>query len=154
MPKGYKVIITDTSCFSLLLKLNALDLLRQLSQEVVTTPEIAEEFDHPLPVWVIVKKVINISLQQEFLNYVDLGEASAIALASEIAYDFIILDDAEARKFAEKKGMAVKGTIGLLLIAKKTGFIPLLKPYFDQIQRTNFRVSQTILDLVLRDAGE
>jgi predicted nucleic acid-binding protein len=154
MPKRSKVIITDTSCFILLLKLNAIDLLNQLFSEVVTTPEIATEFTHPLPQWVIVKSVRNIALQKEFLNHVDPGEASAIALASEMDCDFIILDDSAARKFAEQLGLTVKGTIGLLLIAKKSGLIPLLKPYFDSIQQTNFRISQPILDRVLKDAGE
>jgi len=154
MPKGYRVIITDTSCFSLLYKLNALDLLNELFNEVVTTPEIAAEFTHQLPNWVLVKDVVNKALQKEFLNHVDSGEASAIALASEIPYDFVVLDDAAARKFAEGLGLTVKGTIGLLLIAKKSGLIPLLKPYFDTIQQTNFRIAQNILDQVLIEAGE
>jgi predicted nucleic acid-binding protein len=154
MPKGYKIIITDTSCFSLLRKLDALELLRKLFSQVITTPEIAIEFGDPLPDWVIVKTVTNTSLQEEFSREVDKGEASAIALAAEITYDFIILDDADARKFAENLGMSVKGTIGLFVIAKNRGFIPLLKPYFDQIQQTNFRISSAILERVLRDAGE
>lgn len=154
MPKECKAIVTDTSCFSILHKINALDILHELFPVVVTTPEIAGEFDHPLPSWVIVETVKDKSLQEEFLRYVDLGEASAIALASEIAYDFLILDDAEARAFAEKLGMNVKGTIGLLLIAKKKGVIPLLKPYFDLIQQTNFRISKSIIDRVLRESGE
>jgi predicted nucleic acid-binding protein len=154
MPKGYRVIITDTSCFSLLFKLNALDLLNQLFAEVITTPEVVAEFRHQLPNWVLIKQVVNKSLQKEFLDHVDPGEASAIALASEMPCDFIILDDAAARKFAEELGLTVKGTIGLLLIAKKSGLIPLLKPYFDSIQQTNFRIAQNILDRVLKDAGE
>ena len=153
-PKGYKVIITDTSCFSLLRKLDALDLLQQLFPVVVATPEIAAEFGHPLPAWVVVQAVKNNSLQAEFTRHVDLGEASAIALASEIDYDFLILDDADARKFAEKLGLVVKGTIGLLVIAKNKGLIPLLRPYFNLIQQTNFRISQSIIERVLRDAGE
>ncbi|GAA3959801.1 DUF3368 domain-containing protein [Mucilaginibacter dorajii] len=154
MPKECKVIITDTSCFSLLYKLNALELLHQLFRTVITTPEIAAEFNAELPDWVIIQTVVNRSLQQEFLQYIDPGEASAIALASEIPFDFLILDDSDARRFAEKLGMPVKGTIGLLLIAKNRELIPLLKPYFDLIQQTNFRIAQTILDKVLRDAGE
>jgi predicted nucleic acid-binding protein len=150
MQKGYKVIITDTNCFSLLYKLNALELLQQLFSEIIATPE----FDQPMPNWVIIKTVKNTSLQEEFKRHVDLGEASAIALASEIKYDFIILDDAEARRFAENLGMPVKGTIGLLVIAKNRGIIPALKPYFDIIQQTNFRISKAVLERVLKDAGE
>ncbi|MBC7401369.1 MAG: DUF3368 domain-containing protein [Mucilaginibacter sp.] len=154
MPKGYKIIITDTSCFSLLRKLDSLELLQKLFPAVITTPEIATEFGDPLPDWVIVQPLTNISLQEEFSHHIDKGEASAIALASEIIYDFLILDDADARRFAEQLGMPVKGTIGLLVIAKDKGIIPLLKPYFDLIQQTNFRISPAILARVLKDAGE
>jgi predicted nucleic acid-binding protein len=154
MPKKYKVIITDTSCFSLLQKLGALHLLQQLFPVVITTPEIAREFKHPLPSWVTIQSVVNQSLKHQFMQYIDIGEASAIALASEISFDFLILDDSDARKFAEKLGMPVKGTIGLLVIAKNKDLIPLLKPYFDHIQQTNFRIAQSLLDTVLRDAGE
>lgn len=154
MPKGYSVIITDTSCFSLLQKLDALDLLHQLFPVVITTPQIASEFRYPLPDWVIIRPVANVALQNEFLNFVDYGEASAIALASEITFDFLIIDDGHARKFAEKLGMLVKGTIGLLVIAKSKGLIPALRPYFEQIQQTNFRIAKSLIDSVLREAGE
>jgi len=54
-----------------------------------------------------------------FNKYVDEGEASAIALASEIACDYLILDDAADRRLAIKLNMPVKGTAGVLLTAKQ-----------------------------------
>jgi predicted nucleic acid-binding protein len=154
MPESSKIIITDTSCFSLLRKLDALELLNQLFSDIITTPEIAAEFRFPLPEWVTIQKVTNKILQEEYLKFLDPGEASAIALAAEIAYDYLVLDDNDARKFAEKLGLPVTGTIGLLVLARNRGFIPLLKPYFDRIQQTNFRISAALLERVLRDAGE
>lgn len=154
MPESSKVIITDTSCFSLLRKLDALEILHRLFSGVITTPEIAAEFKFPLPAWVQVREVSNKSLQQEYLEFIDPGEASAMALAAEIPYDYLILDDAGARRFAEQLGLPVKGTIGLLVIAKNKGLIPLLKPYFDRIQQTNFHIAAPVLERVLRDAGE
>jgi predicted nucleic acid-binding protein len=121
---------------------------------VFTTPEIAAEFKFPLPNWVEVREVSNKSLQQEYLKFIDPGEASAIALAAEIPYDYLILDDADARRFAEKLGLPVTGTIGLLVIAKYQGLILLLRPYFDRIQQTNFHISAALLERVLRNAGE
>lgn len=155
MPRNSKIIITDTSCFSVLRKLDALELLHELFSTIVTTPEIAAEFRFPLPGWVSVLEVSNKALQEEYLRFIDRGAASAIALAAEIPYDFLILDDAEARRFAEKLGLAVTGTIGVLVLAKNRGLIPLLKPYFDRIQQqTNFHISAALLARVLRDAGE
>ncbi len=154
MHKSSKIIITDTSCFSLLRKLGALELLPSLFAKVITTPEIAAEYKFPLPAWVEVKAVKDETRKQQYLEYIDLGEASAIALASEIEHNYLILDDGDARRFAENLGLKVIGTIGLLIIAKNNGVITSLKHYFDLIQQTNFRISSSILERVLREAGE
>jgi predicted nucleic acid-binding protein len=135
------IVITDTSCFVLLEKINALPVLHKLFTKVLTTPEIAKEYGIPLPEWVTIQPVSNTSLQQQFIQYVDLGEASAIALASEINCDYLILDDIAARKFASKLGLPVKGTIGVLLYAKQKGIIPKFRPYLELVQQTNFRLS-------------
>ncbi len=148
------VIITDTSCFILLEKINALHILNDLFFSVLTTPKIAGEYGKPLPEWVIIKPVTNLQRQQQFSQHIDAGEASAIALAAEIDCDYVILDDIAARKFAEKLGLRVKGTVGVLLLAKQTGVIPLLRPYIDLIQKTNFRLSQQLAIQFIQAADE
>ena len=154
MLKEYKVVITDSSCFIILQKINAIHLLNDLFAVVITTPEIAGEYGFSLPDWVVIQSVTNLSLQENFKKSVDPGEASAIALATEIDYDYLIIDDLEARKFAEKLGLNVKGSVGVLLSAKQKGFIPLIRPYLDMIQQTNFRISAKIIQNVLKAAGE
>ncbi len=153
-PKKFNILIADTTCLIVLQKINFLDLLKQLSHTVLATPEIAAEFGAGMPEWIIIQSARYIELQNEINKHLDLGESSAIALASEINYDFLLIDDAEARKFAERNGLKVKGTLGMLLLAKNNGVIKLLKPYFDRIQQTNFRISQKILDNILHKAGE
>ncbi|WP_394339448.1 DUF3368 domain-containing protein [Mucilaginibacter auburnensis] len=39
-------------------------------------------------------------------------------------------------------------------MAKNNEVITLLRPYFDRIQQINFRISSSILERVLREAGE
>jgi predicted nucleic acid-binding protein len=148
------VVITDTSCFVLLEKVNAFPILYSLFATIITTPEIAKEYGNALPVWVIIQKVNNKALQHEFNQYIDPGEASAIALASEITCEHLIVDDMAARKFAEKLGLPIKGTVGVLLMAKQKGVIPLLRPYLDLIQQTNFRLSQKLVEQFIKDADE
>jgi predicted nucleic acid-binding protein len=152
-PPGNKIVITDTSCFVLLEKIDALAILHQLFATVLTTPEIKKEYGDPLPEWVIIQSS-NQSLTEEFSQYVDQGEASALALAAEIFCDYIILDDMAARKLAEKLGLPIKGTVGVLLYAKQKGVIPLLRPYLDLIQQTNFRLSNQLAEQFIKDAGE
>lgn len=154
MQKSSKVIVTDSSCFIILQKINALFILKELFQFVLTTPEGQIEFGYPLPSWVIVESVTDKSLLKKYNQFVDRGEASAMVLAREVNSDYIILDDKEARKFAEKLGLNVKGTMGILLIARQKELIPSLKHYLDLVQLTNFRVSKAIIEGLLKDAGE
>ena|ERR1700757_2800655 len=124
------VVITDTSCFIILDKIKATYLLNELFTKVITTPEVAVEYGSPLPDWVDIQQVKNITLQNELALIIDAGEASAIALASEIYCDYLLTDDLAARKFAELRGFRVKGSAGLLLYAKQQGVIQFIRAHF------------------------
>jgi predicted nucleic acid-binding protein len=81
---------------------------------------------------------------------VDAREASAIALAAENQPSLLIIDDLKGRKLAQKLNLHVTGTLGLILAAKKEGIIPLIKPIFDKIQSTNFRIAPHLLESILK----
>jgi predicted nucleic acid-binding protein len=149
-----KIVITDASCFILLDKIAALSILHELFRLVLTTPEIAAEYRKRLPSWVEVRAVVNRDLLYTYAETIDIGEASAIALAQEIQADLLILDDAAARKFAENLKLQITGTIGVLLSAKQNGVISEVRPYLDKIQRTNFRLSPSLISRVLKASGE
>ena len=150
----FNAIITDTSCFILLDKIEALSLLNSLFSNIVTTPEIAAEFGKSLPGWVQIKSVQNKQKQALLEENVDKGEASAIALALETPSSLLIIDDLKGRKLALSLNLLHTGTLGILILAKKKGIIPLLRPYLSRIQSTNFRLSQTLIDEILQQAGE
>lgn len=154
MLPGYRIVIADTSCFILLDKINALDVLYLLFNKVVTTAEIAAEFGKPLPEWVIINQVSDKQYHSILELEVDKGEASAIALALESKPSLLILDDLKARKLADKLMLEYTGTLGLFLKAKESGKILQIKPFLEKIQATNFRFSQKIFDEILTIAGE
>jgi len=85
---------------------------------------------------------------------IDKGEASAIALALETSENIIILDDWKARKLAERLGLSVTGTLGVIIKAKNNGIIPTIKPYLDKIRETNFRISEELEQIALKEANE
>jgi predicted nucleic acid-binding protein len=147
-------VITDTSCFILLDKIDAFPILRSLYQNVITTPEIAGEFGKPLPDWIHVKSVENKELQNSYLEKVDIGEASAIALAMELSSPLLILDDLKGRKLASQLNLKYTGTLGVLILARQKGIIPLLKPYFEKIKETDFRIAPDLLQKILEELGE
>ena len=149
-----KIVITDASCFITLDKIDGMHLLHSLYRQVLTTPEIAAEFGKRLPEWVEVKAVLNRDLLYNYAETVDIGEASAMALASEIHADLLIIDDAEGRRFAKKLELNITGTVGVILSAKLNGVIPTVKPYIHKIQQTNFRISDWLTSQILADAGE
>ena len=148
------LVITDASCLIILNNIGYLELLPQLFDIVITTPEIAREYGEAVPEWLKVIAVTNHSLEDELALIVDPGEASAIALAHEIEIDYLVTDDLQARKLAVKLGLTIIGTLGILLKAKQKGLIELLKPVLEQIVKTNFRTTAVLIENVLRDAGE
>jgi hypothetical protein len=46
------------------------------------------------------------------------GEAEAIALATDLKADIVLIDEQEGRQLASKTGLAVTGILGILLRAK------------------------------------
>jgi predicted nucleic acid-binding protein len=82
------------------------------------------------------------------------GEASAIALALELDDCTIILDDHKARRLADRLGLNVTGTLGVIIKAKRMGVIGSIRPLLDAIRNTDFRLSEGLEAEALREAGE
>ena len=150
----YSIVITDTSCFITLDKIGAFEILRQTFKHVITTPEILQEFGPGLPGWIEIRPVKDTIIQNIFKESVDEGEASAIALAIETSNSILIIDDLKARKLASKMALPFMGTLGLLVKAKEFGVIPEVGSYIEKIQSTDFRVSKSLVDIVLQKTGE
>lgn len=149
-----RILIADTSCLIVLTKIGELDLLRQVYGSISTTPDVASEYGEALPTWVEVASVQDSYKQLLLEMQLDKGEASAIALALEMPGSTLILDDYKARKVAHRLGLALTGTIGIVVKAKLKGIIPSIKPLLVKIKQTNFRVSAELELQALREAGE
>lgn len=87
------VVISDASCLIVLSKIGELELLYLLYGQVYTTPEIEREFGEDLPSWIIVETVQDKACQKSLETTLDVGEASAIALAIQKTDSLVILDD-------------------------------------------------------------
>lgn len=150
----HKAIISDTSCLVLLEKIGEIDILKKLFGQVLTTPEVASEFQLPLPNWIVVEEAKDKNYQTIIEATVDRGEASAIALAIEKENCLLILDDLKARNFAQQLGITITGTFGVLVDAKLSGHIRELRPILNKIKLTNFRMSTDLETQILKRAGE
>jgi len=149
-----ELIICDTSCLILFDKINKLDLLRRCYSNIYITPEIAEEFGKALPAWIKVKEAGNQALHQTLTQILGQGESSAIALTFDLPNTLIALDDLKARKVAKSLNLKITGRLGILIKAKEQGYIEKLLPILNQVQQTDFRISENIIRKILATVGE
>jgi predicted nucleic acid-binding protein len=84
----------------------------------------------------------------------DKGEATAISLAAEYENSLLIIDEIKGRKTAKEMGISVTGSLGVLIAAKTKGHIQTVKPLIGKIQKTNFHISEELIDQVLKKVNE
>jgi predicted nucleic acid-binding protein len=150
MPPNFfdKIIISDTSCLIALTNAGNLDILHQVCQTVFVTPEIAAEYGEDLPGWITVTPVRDSEKTRLIQKNLDPGESSAIALALETREPLLILDDAQARSFALELGLAITGTLGILIAAYRQGIIADLNPVIASLKACDFRLPRDLPDIL------
>jgi predicted nucleic acid-binding protein len=144
-----KYVIANASVLIVLDKIEQLNLLKRIYQNIYTTPEIAEEYGNPLLDWIIIESVKDKKYQKVIEMHVDKGEASAIALAIEHGGSLLILDDLRARKLAKRLGLIFTGTLGVINKAKSIGVIDKIKPIIEKLKSTDFRISEKVVEALL-----
>ncbi|GAK56406.1 hypothetical protein U27_03368 [Candidatus Vecturithrix granuli] len=85
---------------------------------------------------------------------IDAGEAEAIQLAVEQKADLLLIDDRKGRKAAQKRGVSVIGTGGVLVAAKKAGLLDAVAPVLNALSLAGYRLSPALCEQILRLAGE
>jgi hypothetical protein len=157
--------VVNTSPLVFLGNLQRLELLRQEGREVyiprAVAEEVAEKPDAAVQAvqaacttWLQMRDVADrtaVNLVQAALHR---GEAEAIVLATELQAAWLVMDDQDARRFADRCGLRTVGTLGILLAAKQSGRIPSLRPEIERRQAIGFRVNPRLLTAVLQNAGE
>ena len=72
----------------------------------------------------------------------DRGETAAILLVAEsFRADLILIDERIGRKVVRERGLAVRGTLGMLVEARQRGWIPALRPARDALVAEGFRIA-------------
>lgn len=146
----HKIVISDTSTLILFQKIGEFNLLNKVYGELITTPEMAEEFGEKLPDWIKIQVVSDKKYQDFLETQVDYGEASAIALAIEYDDVLLLLDDLKARKLASQLKFKITGTLGIIHKARQMSIIDKVKPLIDRLLSTDFRVSENIIKEILK----
>jgi predicted nucleic acid-binding protein len=145
-------IVVDSTCLIGLERIGALDLIPSLFDPVFVPPAVADEFGAMLP-WFSVVPPSDQALLNALGMLVDAGETEAIALARELGLK-IVLDDRRARNVAERMGLPVLGTLGLLVQAKRAGLVAAVGPLLEHLESLGFHMSTGLKEEALRLVGE
>jgi hypothetical protein len=156
------IIISDTSAITNLFQVGYLEILRDLYGEITVTPGVRREFyriEEQQNIlkdtdWIKTAYPKNDILINELLESLDLGESESIALAIELDADYLIIDEFEGRKIADKLGIKIVGLLGVLILAKKQGLIIQIKPVVDKLLKAGFRLNKKLVNKVLIALGE
>ena len=160
--------VSNTSPISNLASIGRLELLQSQFSELWIPDAVAEELAaHPDPVaramiqnairesWIRIGAPKDSGLLRLLLLQLHRGEAEAIALATDLKADLVLMDEQEGRQLASKTGLAVTGVLGVLLRAKRAGEIAALKPEVDLLRtKAHFFVSPALEKKILAAAGE
>lgn len=154
------LVISDTSPLNILVRIDQVNIMPSLFGQVWVPPVVVEELSHAgtpqvvrdwmatRPSWL---KVQAPAIIDERIP-LDAGERAAICLARELKADLLLLDDQKARRFAQREGLPITGTLGILELAAAQGLLTLSETV-QRLQATDFRLANYLLEEALeRDA--
>ena len=160
-----RLVVADTSPINYLILIGEIGLLRQLYSRVAIPQEVFRELSsenappfvvswiqNP-PDWLDVRSAPSELVLSEtaFAAGLGAGEVGAIRLALMEQDSLLLIDELRGREAARNFGLSFVGILGILLDAYKAGFID-LREALEKLKKTNFRVSQTLLDKVIESA--
>lgn len=82
------------------------------------------------------------------------GESSVLAWALAHSGCRAIIDDLEGRRCAESLGVPLRGTLGLVLRARRQGIIDEARPVVEQLRVAGMYLSDWVMDTALAEVGE
>jgi|SRR5471030_183840 predicted nucleic acid-binding protein len=146
------LVVADTSPINYLVLIDQIEILPLLYTRILIPPAVLEELRHPAapepvrdwvahpPGWLeVLPPKSSVTIAQ-----LDVGESEAIALATEMNAEVLLIDEQAGRQEAARRGLKVAGTLSVLDEADQAGFIN-----FDaavaRLRQTSFRVSQAVL---------
>jgi predicted nucleic acid-binding protein len=156
------LIVADSSALIALATCDGLDLILQVYNDIKVPEAVYAEIVAPekpqsdaLGLF-LAQRVIQVDTTRWVLTAGGLGrgEIEAMALYKQISADALLIDDQRARIIAEHNRINCIGALGLLLIAKQRGKTHAIAPYIQKLRQSSIYYGDTLLDRVLKLAGE
>lgn len=155
-----RLVIADTGPVNYLILIGQIDLLPLLFEKVVLPTTVQEELGSskapPVvrlwaassPAWLEVRNSPVGQAEDVSLKGIDAGEKAAIQLAVSLNADLLLMDDRKGVNAAQRKGLRVTGTLGVLDLAAQRGLADFVHAV-ETLRQTNFRVPEALLDALL-----
>lgn len=148
------LIICDASPIIALFDIGALELLNKLYERVIIPDLVLAEIKADLPDWIHVSDQYDLNQLRILQLEVDVGEASAIALALEKPNAILVIDERKGRSIAKRLGLHVIGTLAVLVKAKDQGLIVSGEALLTQLEKHGFWLSTSLKKQMLNRFGE
>lgn len=153
----------NASPLILLARAHLIELLR-VAGEVVIPTAVAQELrqrDHTDPTvqaldsnpWLV---IVDSGEVPPLVQAWDLGPGESAVLAWGCRHPGaeVIVDDLAARRCAAVMGIPTRGTLGLVLVARKRGLITAARPVVNQLRQAGMYLSDRVVDQALTLVGE
>ncbi|MEM6454324.1 MAG: DUF3368 domain-containing protein [Acidobacteriota bacterium] len=103
--------------------------------------------------WVDVARLAD-PVRANLLSDLDRGEAEVIALAQERYADLVVMDERLGRRHAQRLGLPLTGTLGLLVKAKQQNLVPAIAPLIGAMRNAGIYISDGLVRKALRMSRE
>jgi len=161
------VVIADAGPLIALSRIDKLEILQQLFQQITITNTVRDEIldnDHQKGKaeinkaiksgWVKVE-IVDIQDWAAINSGVDAGESSAIYLALQARDStLLIIDDQAGRAEAKYQKINLMGTAAVVGMAKMQGHILSAKELLYALRDAGYYIGEAIIETVLQDIGE
>ncbi len=162
-----RLIVTDTGPLVIFARTGRLDIVLGVAERVVLTETVRQESTAILikPGAAAIAKAIEDGCLSVVADAVDSaiektaldpGEKSAIAYAMSQPADglTLLMDERRGRSVAKSHGLAVIGSAGLLVVAKRRRLIASVKHVLDDWEKAGYWLDPAVVESVLSKAGE
>jgi predicted nucleic acid-binding protein len=160
------IVVSNTSPIINLAAIGKLDLLKKCFGKLYIPPAVYHEITvkgrvEPGDIevrtvdWIEVVELKDNSLLLLLRKDLDEGEAESIALSIQLEPDLLLLDEFDARSIASKLRLRFIGLLGVLMKAKKAGYIQKVKPLMNNLkEQAGFWIDEELYQYVLNIVRE
>lgn len=99
-------------------------------------------------------QVMDLNALEFIFDFLDEGEAEVIAIAKELEIETVVIDELKGRKYARKHNLDTIGSLGILVLSKKKGFIKEVAPLLQRMVDYGIRVGNKLKEEILRKVDE